>query len=165
MKLKKYCGGFTLIELLIGIALSSLIFLGSSSLVFSVFASNAKVRQLDLIEQAKSDLTIELNNNLRWAQAISISADFHTLTIASADGKTAIYSLQNGAVIKNGQPLTPKNISVTDFTIQDYSLQSTSAEKSLLISITLQNAQFNAVADTLKIVVSQRFGSIPNTSL
>ena len=82
--------GFSLIELLAGISLTGMIFLGSTSLMFALFNSNSRVKQLDILEQTKNDLQVELSNQVRWAKTVNILSP-QQLDIEATNGEVISY--------------------------------------------------------------------------
>lgn len=146
--------GFTLIELIVAIAISGLILVAMSSLMFALFSSNKRVTQLDTLEQAKNDLQGELSNSVRWAKAITFTTDELNVDNGITNN---IFRFQGGKLYKNGISLVSNDVKVTSFDIKN--LSTDLAYKSLVISIDLEHAKFNAVKDSLRVVASQRYGS------
>lgn len=102
--------GFTFIEILIGLSISAAIFIIATSLVVNIFSSTTKSKQMQVLEQAKNDLQAEFGNSVRWADSISYIGN--TLQI-----DTTTYTLQDGVVMRNGSPITPSEVEVTDFDV------------------------------------------------
>lgn len=102
--------GFTLIEILIGLTITVSIFIIATSLVVNVFSSTTKNKQREALEQAKNDLQSEFGTSVKWADSISYANS--TLTIDSA-----IYKLEDGAILKNGEKITPSDVVVDRFNV------------------------------------------------
>ncbi|RJR14586.1 prepilin-type N-terminal cleavage/methylation domain-containing protein [Candidatus Microgenomates bacterium] len=147
--------GFTLIELMIAVAISGLIFIAATAVMGSLFASNARNRQIDALEQVKNDLTQELTNNVRWAENVTFTSS--TLTIEQIDHSILAYNLIDGRLLKNSEPITPQDVVIVDWQITNYS--QTADYPSLIIEVDMEHKQFATVQDVFKIVVSQRFGA------
>lgn len=141
--------GFTLIELLVGVLISVMIFMTAGSVIALLFRTDIRTKNTELLEQTKSDLQGELSSKIRWAQAISFTKDPDTLTV---DG--IVYSLSNGRILKDGDPLTSQNVTIKQLDIADYSRDADIA--SLEILIEMENSTTTTARDTLKLVVSQR---------
>ncbi len=160
MKLARDKSGFTMIELLIGITVSAFIFIGSSSLMFALFTSNNRVNQQSSLEQAKNDIEAELSKAVRWAKAIQVDQYTFALTVENSDGTTNTYARSSdGTLTKDGAALTAKSINVISMTIDDYSKDSKIPQKSLVITLELENKEFKAIKDTVRIVASQRLAT------
>lgn len=151
--------GFTLMELLIGVILISFIFLGVSTVTIILLNSNARVKQIDHLEQAKNDLQQELTNTIRWAKEITLTGASE-LTVTHTDGSTSHYQLDASSkrITKNGAPMTSVHVDVVSFEIHDYSRLPVPAPRSIQLFIELQHHDFNAVRETFRLVVSQRVG-------
>ena len=114
--------GFTLMELLIGMTLISFIFLGVITATVVLLNSNARVKQIDHLEQAKNDLQLEFANTIRWAKAITLISPSE-LSITNSDDSTSLYQFDstNKRITKNGVPITSDTVDITNFEIHDYS--------------------------------------------
>lgn len=145
--------GFTLIELLVGITVSAIIFLTAGSLIALLFRTDVRTKRVENFEQAKNDLQAGLTNSVRWAQEVSFTES--TLT---TDGTE--YKLSNSRLMKDNQPLTPQNIKVKSFKIEDFS--NNDELKSLAIQIEMESTQTATSQDSMKLVVSQRKTVITN---
>jgi len=152
--------GFTLMELLIGMTLISFIFLGVITATAVLLNSNARVKQIDHLEQAKNDLQLEFSNSIRWAKAITIVSPSE-LTITNSDSSTSAYQLDVSTkrIVKNGVPITSDTVDIMNFEINDYSRLPAPALRSLQLFIEMQHHDFSAVRQTFRLVVSQRVGS------
>lgn len=139
--------GLTLIELLIGMTMSAMIFLVSSSLMASLFFSDTKSKHKEILEQAKNDIQSELSNQIRWGQTIAVTPN--QLTI---DGAT--YQITNERLYKNGDPLTPSDVVIDNFKVEDYSTLPYLA--SLRVEVELHHKTNTSAHDTLTLVASQR---------
>jgi prepilin-type N-terminal cleavage/methylation domain-containing protein len=144
---KKHQEGLTLIELLIGITISSLIFLVSTSLVAALFSTNTKQKYQESLEQVKNDLTSEFSTNVRWGKSIKVASN--ELTVDDIK-----YTLRDSRIYKGSNPLTPADVDIERFEIKNYS--TTATEVSIEIDISMQHKTYNSAQDVLKIVVSQR---------
>jgi type II secretory pathway pseudopilin PulG len=143
-------GGFTLIELLLGITLTVLIFLSASSLMALLFRSDLKTKHIEEIQQAKNDLQIEFTNTIRWGQNISFTGSNQARL--KVDDKT--YTIEGGRIVRNNDPITPNNVTVTKFRVDDYS--NDPKLKSLEIIVDFESKSSNSVKDSMRLVVSQR---------
>jgi prepilin-type N-terminal cleavage/methylation domain-containing protein len=143
--------GFTLIELLVAISLSSMVFILVGSFMAFLINRNSRSETTELFEQAKNDLVQEMSNSIKWAKNLSISGN-HVV----ADGVN--YTLADGRIIKNGQPIVPDGVTINSFEVTDYSV--TSDLYSLQIRIEMQSTQHPLSKDELKLVVSQRLTEV-----
>ncbi|MEK7165317.1 MAG: hypothetical protein AAB874_00735 [Patescibacteria group bacterium] len=152
--------GFSLIELLAGISLTGMIFLGSTSLMFALFNSNSRVKQLDILEQTKNDLQVELSNQVRWAKTVNILSP-QQLDIEATNGEVISYRCDLAAknFLKNESTLTPKQVVISNCTIRNFSRTISHIPVSLELLIEMHHKEFIAVKDTLRLVVSQRVGT------
>lgn len=142
--------GFTLIELLIGVTIAVMIFMTASSVMALLFRSDLKTKRIEQIQQTKNDLQIEFTNSIKWASTISFTPDqMSTLTIDQN-----VYSVADGQLRRNNDPITPSSLTVKKFTVQDYSLDG--AIKSLELVVDIENENNNSVKDSIRLVVSQR---------
>ncbi len=149
--------GFTLIELLVVIAISGMIFLSVSALLIALFASNTRITQLDLLQQAKNDLQAELSNAIRWSRSVTISGANDVLDVENADLSHSVYQIDsNRRLAKNGVPLVGNDVAITSFSVRNLSVSPAYASLLLLVSLNLQSSSFVAVHDTMNLVVSQR---------
>lgn len=106
--------GFTLIEILLALTLSSFVFVIVSTLIMTLFTANTKSRRSESLQQVKNDLFVELSNSIRWAKVINIDQASNSLVLDAAT-----YTLNNGAIYKNGAVLTPGNVEVTSFEMRE----------------------------------------------
>lgn len=158
MKRTNKKSGMTMIELLVGLALSGIIFIASSSLMVSLFSSNVRLKQQETLEQSKSDLIIELSDSIRWARDIIIDETNNRVIITMRDGTNKTFVKNGNQFLKNGEPLTSTAITMTDFRIEEYSKSSNNQLKSVLVTLAFENEQFNAVKDRLSFIATQRIG-------
>lgn len=153
--------GFTIIELLIGISITAIIFTGASSLIFSLFTSDARNQQIDEIEQAKNSLQGELSDSIRWAQIIQ-TPNLQQLTITSSTGEVITYVLENKQIVKKYNAktvsLTPENVIIDNFDIDI--LSNSSNSKSIIINVEMTHAQKNTIKDVMRLVTTQRVTSL-----
>lgn len=140
--------GFTLVELLIAMAMSSLIFVVVSSLLVTLLTGNVKSRRQEVFEQVKNDVTGELSGTVRWASKVK------ALERRLEVDDTIVYSVQGGRLVKNGSPLTPDNIRVSDFTVT--SLSRTEEYASVRVEVDMEDVNFPLASDRLVVSVSQR---------
>ena len=131
MKKKFVSSGFTLVEILIGLAISASIFIVAASLVTSLFGTSTKSRQVEVLEQVKNDLQIDLGNTTRWAGNISFIGG----ELAADDTK---YYLQSGRIYKNGEPLTPADVEVLSFDVLKFITPSDAVDLETGIGLTAQ---------------------------
>ena len=151
----------TLIELLIGITLTSFIFLSASSLMLTLFASNTRSKQIDILDEAKDDLQAELTGAVRWSAKVEV-LNSNTLQVTSIDGTSHTYAFNTASktILKDGESLAIKDVSFTQFAVTDYSDQSVAASPvSLEIIIDMEHTRFPILKDHFRIVVSQRVGA------
>lgn len=139
--------GFTLIELLLGVTISVMIFLAAGSVIALLFRTDVKSKNLESLEQTKNNLTAELTTSIRWGEQIGF--DTRSLKVDTLE-----YTLVDGKILKNNEPLTSDDITITRFEIKNFS--NSSKINSLEIGIDMQNKNFTSVKDTFNIVVSQR---------
>jgi len=140
--------GFTLIELLLGVTISVMIFLATGSVIALLFRTDIKSKNIESLEQTKNNLSAELTTSARWGELITIIGGQELIVDSSR------YTLLNGKILKNNEPLTSDDITITRFEIKDFS--NSTKLKSLEIRIDMQNKNFTSVKDTFNIVVSQR---------
>ena len=140
--------GFTLIELLLGVTISVMIFLAAGSVIALLFRTDIKSKNIESLEQTKNNLSAELTTSARWGELITIIGGQELIVDSSR------YTLLNGKILKNNEPLTSNDITITRFEIKDFS--NSTKLKSLEIRIDMQNKNFTSVKDTFNIVVSQR---------
>ena len=140
--------GFTLIELLLGVTISVMIFLATGSVIALLFRTDIKSKNIESLEQTKNNLSAELTTSARWGELITIIGGQELIVDSSR------YTLLNGKILKNNEPLTSNDITITRFEIKDFS--NSTKLKSLEIRIDMQNKNFTSVKDTFNIVVSQR---------
>jgi len=152
--------GFTLMELLIGMTLISFIFLGVITATVVLLNSNARVKQIDHLEQAKNDLQLEFANTIRWAKAITLISPSE-LSITNSDDSTSLYQFDstNKRITKNGVPITSDTVDITNFEIHDYSRLPAPSPRSIQLFIEMQHHDFSSVRETFRLVVSQRIGA------
>jgi type II secretory pathway pseudopilin PulG len=139
--------GITLIEILIGITVSSIIFIVSSSLVASLFYAETRSKDSEALEQTKNDLQSEFYEKIKWGENINVLSD--RLIVDDVE-----YSLSGGRLLKDGSALTAQKVNVQSFSIKDYSLSPD--EVSLEITFELENKEKSSTKDSLKIIISQR---------
>lgn len=140
--------GFTLVELLLGVTISVMIFLTASSFILLLFNTDLKSRRSQALEQAKYAIGQEISTAIKWAQKIDVAPNQITI-----DDST-VYKLQDGQIFKNGDPITPDTIEISNLEIKDYSV--VSSLKSLEISMQLSFKNYATIQDTYKITASQR---------
>ena len=140
--------GFTLIELLLGVTISVMIFLATGSVIALLFRTDIKSKNIESLEQTKNNLSAELTTSVRWGELITTTGAGELIVDSSR------YILLNGKILKNNEPLTSDDITITRFEIKDFS--NSTKIKSLEIGIDMQNKNFTSVKDTFTIVVSQR---------
>ena len=140
--------GFTLIELLLGVTISVMIFLAAGSVIALLFRTDIKSKNIESLEQTKNNLSAELTTSVRWGELITTTGAGELIVDSSR------YILLNGKILKNNEPLTSDDITITRFEIKDFS--NSTKLKSLEIRIDMQNKNFTSVKDTFNIVVSQR---------
>lgn len=147
--------GFTLIELLIVIVLTGMIFTGVSALVATLFNTNTRSQQIDVMEQSLNDIQNELTNLVKWAKTVEIVSP-QTIRVTMHDDPTPVeIGLDGERIVKDGQSLHSENVRIVSFVVNDRT-QSGSAEKSLEFVIELQHMQLDTVQDRATIVASQR---------
>jgi prepilin-type N-terminal cleavage/methylation domain-containing protein len=139
--------GFTLIELVIAIALSSVVFMISGSLIAFMVNNNYRNQRQEAFEQVKNDISIELSNAIRWGDKIQYNSG--QMRIDSNE-----YSLSNNKILKNGSALTPDEVVIDSFEINNYSNDSSIGSYEIIIK--MHNGGFSLASDTLNLVVSQR---------
>lgn len=139
--------GFTLIELLVAMGLASIVFLLTSSLLMTVITANSKSQKTEIFEKVKNDLGMELSGVVRWGKDIKVLGNG-----IMVDGIK--YHNVSGRIYKNGEPITPENIEVSEFEVKDFSTDKNYA--SVVISAELANKTDSVSHDELRIVVSQR---------
>lgn len=149
--------GFTLIELLIGVTVSALIFLTAGSMINLLFRTDVKSQRVENLEQAKNDILVQLSNSLRWASSITFSSGDSAQIVA--DNET--FSLSEGKILRNGEPITPNNVKITKFKATNYS--SNPALLSLEIQVDLESSTTATSKDSMNIVISQRQTVLVNT--
>lgn len=143
---------FTLLEILIALALSSMIFLLVSSLLVTMLTTNTKNSRKEVFEQTKNDISVSLSNDIRWAEKVSFTPnDPATINI---NDNSVVYEVKNNALVKNSEPITPDNIKIVSFTVENRSNDANLG--SYNINIEMEHAQLSTTKDRLKIVVSQR---------
>lgn len=146
---------FTLIELLIAMGMSSMIFMLVSTILVSTLNSNTRDIRQELFEQTKNDISINLSNDVRWAEKTAYSAgDPAVLTLN--DG-AVVYNVVGGRLQKNGQAITPSSVVITKFTIENYTNVSSPTQlASYQIVIEMEHIKISTAKDQMRIVVSQR---------
>ncbi len=140
--------GFTLIELLIGISVSILIFLTTSSIFLLLYSADTRTRRTQVLEQTKNDIMQDMSNNVRWANDVKWSGGVLDLD------SNVIYKLENQKLTRNGESLTAMEVLVTDFEVRDYSAESD--YPSYEITIDFELASSSTQNDRLRMVVSKR---------
>lgn len=143
--------GLTLIEMMIAISLSSLIFLLVSSLMMMVINSNTRSKNREDFEQVKNDLQAEFTNRIRWGEVVQAAGNILTI-----DG--VIYTLDTGKLMKDGEVISPKNVTITSFEVKNLSTDPQLA--SLELKIGLESATSTVQKDSMRLVVSQRQTSL-----
>ncbi len=146
--------GVTMVELIIGMAVASMIFLAVSSLIVLLFSSNNRVKQLEVLAQAKNDLQFELSNAIKWGNTITFANTPYPQIVVDS----LTYRLENERIYKNDIPLTAEEVRITEMLINNYSVNPLYA--SLDINISLEHKNFAVIRDQLHLVVSQRPGEI-----
>jgi prepilin-type N-terminal cleavage/methylation domain-containing protein len=142
--------GFTLIELLIGITVSAMVFMLAGSIVSLLFRTDVKGQRSESFEQTKNDIVAEITNAVRWAEVVNVTTtDLGTIT---ADGVE--YTIQDGRLLKNNDPITGMSVIITKFKIRNRSEDP--LLKSLDIQVEMESRQTATSHDTLNFVVSQR---------
>jgi prepilin-type N-terminal cleavage/methylation domain-containing protein len=142
--------GFTLIELLIGITITVMIFLTTSSVFLLFYSADARTKRIQTLEQAKNDVQQDLSSAIRWARVITWDAAAKTLTLDSS----TVYSLVNNKLTKNSTSLVPRDVDVRGFTVTD--LSTLGSYKSYEITIDLGLSQSPTSTDRLRVVAPQR---------
>lgn len=144
--------GFTLIEIVLALGLSTVVFLMMSAILVTVLNSNTKNTREEAFEQAKNNITVGISNEIRWAEDIEYEpGNLATLTLDKGKIK---YAVSDGKLTKNGDAITPENVKVTKFTIENRS--TTMDTFSLVLQIEMENKQISTEKDRLRIVASQR---------
>jgi prepilin-type N-terminal cleavage/methylation domain-containing protein len=138
---------FTLIEFLVAMGVASMVFLLTSSVLMTIISANAKSAKNEAFEQAKNDLGAELTGVIKWASEVNLVNDDILV-----DGN--LYHYESGRIYKNDVAITPGNVLINDFEVENYSTDPNL--KSLAIFIQMTHKADILASDTLKIVVSQR---------
>jgi len=139
--------GFSLIEILIAMSLSGMVFILVSSMMVLLLTSNSKSQRQESFEQVKNNVLVELSNAVRWSDVV-------TFTTNSLTADSKVYELSGGAIVKNGENITPDDIEVTKFEIKNYS--GVAGWASLEVAIEMKNRNYPLAQDKLRLVVSQR---------
>ncbi len=151
----KHENGFTLLEVLIAIAIFGIAFAVVLMILTAVSTASLTSGRQEGFEQVKNNLAVEFSNSVRWAKDVQVGGT--TLTV---DGLP--YTLNSGRITKDGQPITPANITVTDFSVGQYS--TVPGYSSVKIIIGLADTNLATITDSEKIVVSQRILSFEEGS-
>jgi prepilin-type N-terminal cleavage/methylation domain-containing protein len=140
--------GLTLIELLIGLTLSSMVFIVASSIVISTMGYSTKNKQNQNLEQTKNDLASDLSTNIKWATRIKVEPDNNSFVLNNGVN-TYEYKLNNKVITKNGSALTPTDIEISAFKINQ---RATSLE----INIDMESKQNHNIKESLNLILSPR---------
>jgi prepilin-type N-terminal cleavage/methylation domain-containing protein len=154
-KIKKTAGGFTLIELLISLVIGGIILLAEGSLLSILLSNDTRSRQLESLEQTKYFLQTTFTESIKWAKTVEYDLGSETLTLTYETQPTIVFQKLNNKLLKDGQALTEKNITVNRFLVNDYSVDPAKLS-SLRIEIVLANTQIGNYIDKSVVVVSQR---------
>lgn len=152
--MRKNTRGLGMIELLLGITMSALIFLVSTSLITTLFRSDTKSRSSQSIDQAKNDIMSELATRIRWAE--SVTFDGAHLVVDSVS-----YRIEGGRMYRGDDPLTPREVTIDGWEVSNYSLVDSLA--SYEIEIAMHHTTATSLTDSLRLVVSQRQTQIDET--
>jgi len=139
--------GLTIIEILIGMTVSVIILMVSTSMMANIFYIDTKSKQSEILSQVKNDLQSEITVGVRWAETLSFSDN--ELVVDSN-----VYSLNGGLIEKNGEAITPSSVYIEELEVNDFSTMS--QQKSLRVNIAMRHRDFTSVSDSLEVVVSQR---------
>lgn len=139
--------GLTIIEILIGMTVSVIILMVSTSMMANIFYIDTKSKQSEILSQVKNDLQSEITVGVRWAETLSFSDN--ELVVDSN-----VYSLNDGLIEKNGEAITPSSVYIEELEVNDFSTMS--QQKSLRVNIAMRHRDFTSVSDSLEVVVSQR---------
>ncbi len=139
--------GLTIVEMIIGMTISVIILMISTSMMVNIFYKDTKSKQSEILSQVKNDLQSEITVGVRWAETLSFSDN--ELVVDNS-----IYRLNDGVIEKNGEAITPSSVYIEEFEIDDFS--TTLQQKSLRVNIAMRHRDFSSVSDSLEVVVSQR---------
>lgn len=139
--------GFSLIEIMIAVSLSGMVFILVSSMMVLLLTSNSKSQRQESFEQVKNNILVEISNAVRWSEVVTFSPNRITTD-------TNVYELSAGAIVKNGEKITPDDIEITKFEIKNYS--GVTGWASLEVAMEMRNRNYPLAQDKLRLVVSQR---------
>lgn len=137
----------TAIEMLVVLTISVVVFWVSANVVTSLFYSDNRNKQEQLLDQTKSQLELELGDKVRWAESVSYWEDGMKI-----DGVT--YQLKEGRIKKGGEAITPGAVTIEFFKIGN--LSKNESLVSLEIKVGMRHKTISSVHDSLRMVVSQR---------
>lgn len=153
-KEKRKIFDFLSIEILVAIAVASFIFL-ISSLIFISLYFNQQNKQEAKFDLAKNDILNEVSNTVRWAKSITVLASHNSFISEMPNGDKFTFSLISGRILKNDNPITPASITIKSFEVQNLSRNPKYA--SLVILTELASKDNETLADSMRLVVSQRY--------
>lgn len=115
--------GLTLIELLVYAAVAGIFIVLILSILNSFFKSRNTVRKLSLLENSLTLVFNDFTQEIHWSDDASINGDVLTLTQTETnDGSGQVeveYKVSNGQLLKNGNPITPPQVTVTTFEVKN----------------------------------------------
>lgn len=142
--------GFTLVELLVGITITTMIFLTAGSVIGLFFRTDSKTERVETLEIAKNEILAEVSNAVRWSPSVTFTGG----DLGSVKTVDSEFTIVDGRLRKNGEPITPQDVTITKFMIQN--LSAAPSLKSLAIQVEIESTQNTTTKDAFTLVVSQR---------
>ncbi|MBI4058558.1 type II secretion system protein [Candidatus Gottesmanbacteria bacterium] len=147
--------GMTLLDLIIGLAVMSIILVGTLIIAVDMLESVNRSSQFSEIEHAKNIIFTDLSNLVRWGGTVSLPSPPPLKLVVDATEYTLDTSLGYGRLMKNNEAVTSSKIDVTAFTVSNYSVTPTYASLKIALSFK-DRINTQLPAETFTFAVSQR---------
>ncbi len=112
--------GLTLVELLIASTIGIMMLIMTANLTVSIFKTRDQLQNLNEIQQSATSILQDFQDNIRWSnenQDIIVNSPT-SITTQRGSPVTYTYNSTNKQILKNGNPLNPSSVQITNLNFQ-----------------------------------------------